>query len=98
MKVVIAYIDILGARTLLWKARKFQCSQVVFKCLTVYIEDSTENGKTILGYLFHKLHDRNIIPKCIGQSTVLHIMGHLMQKTYQMEHVLVVMASTVATS
>ena len=71
---------------------KFEPSQVVFKCFTVYVGGSTENGKTILGYLFHELHDRYDIMKCFEQGNVLlsvvlsatnkcnleaQIMGHL---------------------
>jgi hypothetical protein len=50
-KVMVAYVDVLGTRTKLWKPCKLQRTRVVFKNFAVYIGLGTDHLKTLLSSL-----------------------------------------------
>ncbi len=60
-KVMITYIDVLGTRAKLQKPGKFQCTEVVFKNLAVYVGLGTDNLKTLLMIFLNQKHDRKYV-------------------------------------
>jgi hypothetical protein len=60
-KVMVTDIDVLGARTKLWKPCKFQCTIVVFKTFAVYVGLGTDHLKTLLANFLNQKHDRKYV-------------------------------------
>ena len=59
MKVMVAYVDMLGMWTESWKTCEFQCTRVVFKDLTIYVPLCIDNIKFVLPRFLDKFHERN---------------------------------------
>ncbi len=60
-KVMVTYVDVLGTRAKLWKPGEFQCTEVVFKNLAVYVGLGTDNLKTLLANFLNQKHNRKYI-------------------------------------
>ncbi len=60
-KVMVAYVDVFDTRAKLWKPGKFQCTEVVFKNLAVYVGLGTDNLKTLLANFLNQKHNRKYV-------------------------------------
>jgi hypothetical protein len=60
-KVMVTYVDVLGTRAKLQKPGKFQCTEVVFKNLAVYVGLGTDNSKTLLANFLNQKHNRKYV-------------------------------------
>ncbi len=57
-KVMVTYVDVLGARAkLLWQPTEFQCTGVILKNLAVYIGLGTNDLKTLLANFLDQKHN-----------------------------------------
>jgi hypothetical protein len=61
-KMMVAFIDMLGTRTKLWKPSKFQCTRIIFKNLAVLcIGLCTDGFKTLLANFLNQKHHRKYV-------------------------------------
>ncbi len=60
-KVMVTYVDVHGTRAKLRKPGKFQCTEVVFKNLAVYVVLGTDNLKTLLANFLNQKHNRKYV-------------------------------------
>ena len=60
-KVMVTYVDVLGARAKLWKPCEFQRTGVVFKNFAVYVGLGTDHLKTLLANFLNHKHDRKYV-------------------------------------
>ncbi len=74
-KMMVAYIDVLGAWTKFGKSGKFQHSRVVLKDFAVDIRFGIDDWDVVVLHFLNEFHDWNDISKRHGHGNVLSFSG-----------------------
>jgi hypothetical protein len=74
-KVMVAHINMLGARAEFWKSGKFEGSRIIFEYLTINIRFGADDRDVVFFHFLDEFHDRDDIAKRHRHSNILSFSG-----------------------
>ncbi len=74
-KMMVAHIDVLGARAKFRKSGKLKGSGVIFKYLAIDIRFSADDWNIVLLHFLDEFHDGNNVTKRHRHSNILSFSG-----------------------